>query len=189
MKSVILIGDSIRMGYQETVRDCLGDRVDIWTPEKNGGDSTNVVANIQDWVLDRKPDILHLNCGLHDLKKDFETGTPAIALTDYADNLRTLFKIVTEAGITLTWATTTPVNEKRHHAVKPFDRFEADVAAYNEAALTVAREFSVNVDDLYSTVMQAGRDALLSADGVHFTPDGYRLLGQTVAEFLKPYVQ
>ena len=39
MKAVILIGDSIRMGYQETVREQLGGRAGVWGPAENGGTS------------------------------------------------------------------------------------------------------------------------------------------------------
>jgi lysophospholipase L1-like esterase len=73
------------------------------------------------------------------------------------------------------------VNEVWHHARKPFDRFEADVRAYNAVAVGVARELGVPVNDLFARVMEAGRDPWLLPDGVHFTDAGYRRLGQAVA--------
>ena len=42
MKSVILIGDSIRMGYRPTVERLLGEQVELWAPKENGGTSVNV---------------------------------------------------------------------------------------------------------------------------------------------------
>ena len=86
------------------------------------------------------------------------------------------------------WATTTPVNEAWHHAQKPFDRFEADVMAYNAAASEIASQLGVPIDDLYGIVTAAGRDRLLLPDGVHFTQDGYRLLGKAVADAIRHHL-
>ena len=187
MKKVALIGDSIRMGYQATVRELL-PQAEILSPERNGGDSRNILANLDEWVIDLKPDIIHLNCGLHDLKREFATPEQTqVPLEDYRSNLEMIFRRITEGtNATLIWVTTTPVNEDNHHAVKGFDRFAADVDAFNAAALEIASQFNLPVDDLYAAVMQAGRDDLLCHDGVHYGEQGYRLLGTTVAEFLRP---
>jgi lysophospholipase L1-like esterase len=190
MKKIALIGDSIRMGYQAMVIEQLAGSAEILSPEQNGGDSRRVLAHVDEWVTSLRPDIVHLNCGLHDLKREFATpeGTQ-VPLAEYRQNLEAIFRRITEdTGAVLIWAATTPVNEERHHAVKGFDRFEADVHAFNAAALEIARQFSRPVDDLYAAVMQAGRDELLGGDGVHFTPQGYRLLGTAVADFLRVYI-
>lgn len=189
MKRVILIGDSIRMGYESTVRDELRGRADVISPKENGGNSEKVLEHLDVWILAHAPAVVHLNCGLHDIKKDFESGSPAIDLDAYAANLRAIFRRVMEAdGCTLIWASTTPVNEERHHAVKGFDRFEADVAAYNRTAADITTEFGVPTDDLFAVVMDAGRDRMLTPDGVHYVAEGSELLGKAVAAYLEPYL-
>ena len=35
MKNVVLIGDSIRLGYENEVRELLGDEVQIFSPKEN----------------------------------------------------------------------------------------------------------------------------------------------------------
>ena len=35
--TVVLIGDSIRMGYQPFVTEALAGEAEIWAPEENGG--------------------------------------------------------------------------------------------------------------------------------------------------------
>lgn len=187
MKKVILIGDSIRMGYQSLVQQALQGRADVWAPEENGGTSANVLAHLDEWVLSRRPDIVHLNCGLHDLKTEFGADTQAVPLDEYTANLGTLFRQI-QQGTTamLIWAATTPVNEHWHHDNKPFDRFEADVRAYNQRAFEIAAQFEVQIDDLYQLVIDAGRDTILLQDGVHFTKDGYALLGRAVVDALRP---
>ena len=77
------------------------------------------------------------------------------------------------------------MNEVRHHEKKPFDRFEKLVTSYNDAAREITDSLNVPVNDLYTPVIEAGRDRLLGPDGVHFTAEGYEVLGKLVAGVLK----
>lgn len=183
---ITLIGDSIRMGYEATVRAALDGVAEVWSPEANGGDSGNVLAHLDEWVAARGPELVHLNCGLHDIKKPFDTGRPQVGLDAYRRNLEEIFARIASAGARLVWATTTPVDEDRHHRTKGFDRFAADVAAYNHVARQVAADAGVPVNDLFAVAAAAGADRLLGDDGVHFTDEGSRLLGEAVAGFLRP---
>jgi lysophospholipase L1-like esterase len=94
-----------------------------------------------------------------------------------------------ETDAELIWASTTPVNEEWHHRRKAFDRFQADVLAYNRQAAQVAAAVGVAVNDLYAVVTNAGRDGHLAKDGVHFTPSGYALLGRAVAGAIRSVLQ
>ena len=186
MKKVILIGDSIRMGYQAFVGKELEGTAHAWGPGENGGTSANVLAHLDEWVLSQEAELVHLNCGLHDLKKEFGAKETAVPLARYRANVEEIFVRLREGTqARVIWATTTPVNERRHHENKAFDRFEADVEAYNAAALEIAESFSLRVDDLFRAVTDAGRDALLLPDGVHFTEQGYALLGGAVADAVR----
>jgi len=186
MPRVVLIGDSIRMGYEPCVRRTLEGAADVLAPEENGGPSTRVLANLDAWVIEPAPDVVHLNCGLHDLKREFGASANAVPLNDYAANVEAVFsRILGETSARLVWAATTPVNHAWHHARKDFDRFEEDVVAYNRAAADIAGRLGVAVNDLYGVVMQAGRDRLLRPDGVHFTDEGSDVLGRAVAEAVR----
>lgn len=186
VKSIVLIGDSIRIGYQDTVRSVLDGWGEVWAPDQNGGTSVNVLDHFDEWIVSRQPDILHVNCGLHDLKKDFGQDVATVPPDRYADNVRQiLMRAQNETGATIVWALTTPVNQDRHHRTKGFDRFEADVVAYNKVATGIAGELGVAVNDLHSAVCDEGRDGLLVHDGVHFSPRGYAFLGQMVADCIK----
>jgi len=186
MPEVILIGDSIRMGYQTFVQEELGSSANVWAPEPNGGTSENVLAHLDEWILSRTPDLVHLNCGLHDLRKAFDTGEVSVPLDAYRANVEQILSQIqdrTNAGII--WATTTPVNEQWHHENKGFDRFEADVLEYNRVSVEIAQRLGIQVNNLYAVVMTAGRDALLGQDGVHFKEEGYLLLGKAVAAAIR----
>jgi lysophospholipase L1-like esterase len=185
MRQVILIGDSIRMGYQPVVQRALANRAAVWAPRENGGTSANVLAHLDEWVLSRNAYIVHLNCGLHDLKTEFGASRTVVPLAEYRKNLEAIFRQIQERTMsTLIWASTTPVNERWHHQNKPFDRFESDIEAYNRAATEIATRFDIQIDDLYGLVMDAGRDDYLVQDGVHFSPAGYELLGDRVADVI-----
>jgi isoamyl acetate esterase len=71
MKTVILIGDSIRLGYQDVVRQKLAGTAEVWGPAENGGGSRNVLRHLDSWALEKTPAVAHLNCGLHDVKQEF----------------------------------------------------------------------------------------------------------------------
>ena len=186
MKRIVLVGDSIRMGYQETVRAELAGWADVWGPDQNGGTSENVLSHLGEWVLARCPNVLHINCGLHDLRKEFGQNTAAVPLSAYTDNVRTILtRVKTKTDAIVVWALTTPVNQEWHNKNKPFDRYEKDVATYNTVAAGIAQELGIVVNDLFATVIAAGRDEILLPDGVHFRPEGYALLGKSVAACIK----
>lgn len=186
MKQVILIGDSIRMGYQETVRQELKDEAVVWAPGPNGGNSRNVLENLVEWTVERKPDLIHINCGLHDLKTEFGEDHKAVSPEEYAENVEKILQIlIRDTSAKVIWAQTTPVNESWHHERKGFDRFEADVIAYNALAKTKCDRVGVPIHTLYDVVIGAGRDGLLVQDGVHFTEEGSAILGRAVAETIR----
>jgi len=56
------------MGYPPYVTEILKDKAQIFSPKENGSDSINLLKYLHLWVQVEKPYIVHLNCGLHDLK-------------------------------------------------------------------------------------------------------------------------
>ena len=170
------------MGYQDHVISQLEGRAEVWAPEQNGGDSRNVLAHLDQWVLARQPDLVHVNCGLHDLKRTFGAESE-VPLAEYEGNVRQILqRLQRELNGAVVWAITTPVDETWHHQNKGFDRLEADVEAYNAAARAVAEDLGVPIDDLFAVVQREGKARLLTQDGVHFTAEGSQLLGRVVAE-------
>jgi isoamyl acetate esterase len=185
---LILIGDSIRMGYQATVHERLMG-VNIWGPEANGGDSANILSHLDEWVVAHAARLVHLNCGLHDLKKPFDSDQAQVGIDEYRRNVGQIFDAILATGAQLVWASTTPVDEDLHHRNKGFDRFAADVDCYNAVALELATARNVPVNDLYAVIDAAGAGHLLLDDGVHFTDQGSVLLGNAVAEFVRPLLR
>ncbi len=187
-RPVVLIGDSIRLGYQPVVARRLDAAARVWGPEENCGSTRAVVANLDEWILRRlEPGaVVHLNAGLHDLRRPPGTsGRPAVPIPEYVANLRTIVGSVTRiAKVTLVLATTTPVDDLRHGSGRRPERHEADVVDYNAALRRVADELGVTVDDLYA-VVDLDRERLLGADGVHLSHVGNTRVGDAVATELR----
>jgi len=56
---VLLIGDSISVGYTLPVRALLKDRANVHRIPVNGGPSSRAVARLDQWIGDRKWDVIH----------------------------------------------------------------------------------------------------------------------------------
>src|SRR5262245_39864055 len=65
---VLIIGDSISMGYTTPVRKLLEGKANVHRIPANGGPTKNGIANITKWLGDGKWDVIHFNWGIHDLK-------------------------------------------------------------------------------------------------------------------------
>ncbi|MBI4024965.1 MAG: hypothetical protein HY360_08280 [Verrucomicrobia bacterium] len=57
MKTVVLIGNSIRNGYQATVQRELSEIANVWGPVENGRTSRYILEHFDECVLSRKPDL------------------------------------------------------------------------------------------------------------------------------------
>ncbi len=183
---VVLLGDSIRIGYAPLVAQRLSfqSQACVLSHQPNGADTANTVANLAEWAIAPQPRVIHFNCGLHDLKLDRATGAYQVPLDRYRANLQQIVRrLRVETDATLIFATITPILDARHAARgASFDRFQADVERYNAASLDVMATEGVTVDDLHAAVQAAGPERLLTADGTHYTSEGYALLADAVTE-------
>jgi lysophospholipase L1-like esterase len=178
------------MGYAPLVVESLRGVVEVVAAKENGADSANVLAHLDEWVIAPQPALVHLNCGLHDLKRSKADGTHRVPLERYVENLREIVRRVREeTTATLVFASTTPIHDARHtQRTVDFDRIEADVRRYNAAAVGVMGELGVPMHDLHATVTAGGADELLLADGTHYTPEGYALLADAVADCVRRHL-
>ncbi len=182
---VLLAGGSISKGYGPPVKARMETVCDASVLPANGGTSANLLANFEAWFVTPCFDLIHVNCGLHDLARDRDKTGTRVGLEVYEANLRALFrKLREETRSRLAWATTTPVIDERHAARKGFDRHEQDVRAYNAVSLRVAAEFGLPVDDLHAVVTASGPEGCVGPDGVHMTDAGYAILSDAVAGFV-----
>ena len=172
---VLLIGDSISMGYTIPVRKLLAGKANVHRVPENAAFTGHGLKQLDSWLSAGNWDVIHFNFGLHDIKR-MDHGKQQVSLADYEANLRTIVARLKKTGAKLIFATTTPVPEGK---VSP-PRIPADVEAYNDAALGVMKENGLGVTDLYSYAVRYSSEIQLP-ENVHFHERGYEALAKEVA--------
>ena len=182
---VILLGDSIRINYQDTVRAELKGKAEVWSPKDNCAHTLYTLQNLEKWLAGRRPSVVHINAGLHDLFLNAKTDQPRHSLELYSANLRKIFarlKKLTDAKIV--FALTTPVDEERQASSKTYKRVvrrNPDIVQYNQRAAEIAKECGATVDDVHAPAVEAGIENVICDDGVHLTAKGKEVVGKQVA--------
>ena len=172
---VLLIGDSISIGYTPAVRDLLKGEAIVHRIGENGGPTSNGAARLDAWLGTFEWDVIHFNFGLHDLKIT-QHGRRQVEPAEYEKNLRAIVARLKQTGAKLIFATTTPVPEGK---VSP-PRIPADVSLYNAAAVAVMKETGIEVDDLYEFALPRLKEIQRPVN-VHYTEAGYAALAARVA--------
>jgi len=188
--TILIIGDSISMGYTPHVKAELAGEFIVRHNEGNAGDSRWLSEHLDEYLAEC-PDaaVIHFNCGLHDLKLPRDGSGHQVPLAEYRRKLGGIVGRLKASRAKLIWGRTTPVNDARHQAVKEFDRLQADVEAYNAAADEIMTAAGVAIDDLHAAVVEAGADECLREDGVHMTDAAYAALGARVAKAIRQAVR
>src|SRR5262245_45029463 len=70
LRRILLIGDSISIGYTMPTRQMLEGVANVHRIPENGGPTTHGIQKIDAWLGDSKWDVIHVNWGLHDIKLD-----------------------------------------------------------------------------------------------------------------------
>jgi lysophospholipase L1-like esterase len=136
----------------------------------NGGDSSLVLAYLQSLHPDQPFDVLLINCGLHDIKRDSVTDQLQTPTEQYAANLRAILVEAVRLAKRVIWVRTTPViDERRNRLNTIFRRFESDVEMYNASADDIMREHGVLIIDLHTFTRNLGSEVYV--DHVHYTSE------------------
>ncbi len=188
LPNVLLIGDSISIGYMLPAREQLKGVANVFRPPSNCGPTTNGVAKLDQWLGDRKWDVIHFNFGLHDLKYMGPNGQnlanpkaadskPQVAIDDYAANLKKIATRLKKTGATVIWRQTTPVPPGAK------GRVVGDAKKYNEVAAKVMEQVGgIQIDPMYDFATQEVPN--LPAN-VHYSKEGSKKLGQHVGEVIQ----
>ena len=182
---VLIIGDSISIGYTLPTRALLQGKVNLHRIPTNGGPTIKGLSEIEKWLGDRKWDLIHFNWGLHDLKYMGKDGTNLVPkekggivqvpLADYEKNLEKLVIRMKKSAKQLVWRNTTPIPPGSKA------RYAGDSVRYNEAATRVMKKHKIPTLDLFSPSKKNMKDWMRVAD-VHYDPHGSEALAKRVAQ-------
>ena len=124
LPNVLVIGDSISIGYTREVRSILKDKANVFRPMDSHGHPFNCyttetgLAHMKEWLGERKWAVIHFNWGLHDLcyrnpdskvsgHRDKVNGKVTVPLEQYRHNPDRLVVMMQSTGARLIWANTT----------------------------------------------------------------------------------
>ncbi len=178
MKKIVLLGDSIRLGYAPYVEEALGAGYEVVSPPDNGRFAAYTLRACHELREQIEgADAVHWNNGLWDTCDMFGDGcfTP---LSVYTDTLCRIARILQEGVGRVIFATTTPVDP-----TMPYHR-NADTEVYNAAAVAALAPLGVEINDLY-TPIAADIGRYISEDKIHLSEAGKHLCAALVAEKVK----
>jgi hypothetical protein len=183
MKKVMLIGDSIRLGYQSRVAALLAGKAAVTGPEDNCRFSAYTLFNLLDWVTGDDWDVIQWNNGQWDTCHMLDGGihTPLPTYLDYQKRIASILQKKTKR---LIFATTTPVWPEHFASGAARPRRNEDIAAYNRAAVDLLRPLGVEITDLHS-VIAGDVKGYISSDMVHLTDTGSDLCAACVTATIR----
>jgi acyl-CoA thioesterase-1 len=197
LPNVLILGDSVSIGYTLQVRELLKGKANVYRPTapsgkkaENCSGSITGRAKLDRWLAGKKWSVIHFNWGLHDLKHVNEAGKhsisndpngPTLTTVDvYSQNLKAITATLKTTGARLVFATTTPVVPG---TLDPLREPDAP-ARYNAAALEIMKENHVRVDDLYALCEPHLNEWQLPKN-VHFNEVGSAAIAKQVASVIE----
>jgi hypothetical protein len=174
---VLLIGDSISMGYYDGVQATLNGRAYVARMSTSSAVGDRALLDQVGMTLNHyRFDVIHFNIGLHGM---------GYTEAEYRAHFPELVRLIKRKapGAKLIWATTTP-----HRMAAPdTNRFHANnerVKGRNQLASELIASLGIATDDLYGLVEK--HPEYWSADGVHFDAQGREVEAAHVAANIMP---
>ncbi len=186
---VLVLGDSIYNDPTQFARSQLKGRVEVvW---KAAGDTSSMLAGIEELLGDGKWDLIHFNCGLPDLHyKDPSTksiramsklsgGIRVTSPEQYEQNLRAITKRLQATNAKLVWASTTPIGNSSTGLYDQGSEIE-----YNQIAAKIMVEHQIPINDLHALVTEQ-RDPKKPLSGDPYSVDRTLVRAPIVAAIRK----
>ena len=173
MKNLLLIGDSIRLGYDKSVKKSLEGRANVIFPEENCRFASYLLRNFHEYLTDvggENIDVIHWNAGLWDCLRLFEEDphTPIDIYAYYIERICIRIKKLCP-NASVIFATSTKVLSEQ--TPRDFKRYNEDIEKYNEVAVKIVKKYGFKVNDLYALSVNLPEKA--HSDDVHYyTPTG-----------------
>ena len=184
---VLLIGDSIRMFYQDEVKSQLGEEYEVYAPEENCRFSSYVLNSLRFWLKEfPTPDIIHFNAGLWDSAILYPEDGCFVGICEYLKNMKSIFRELKKTGAKIIFATTTPVSDEKstlQGPIPPAHR-NKDIEMYNKAVLEAFLGEDIIINDLFS-LMYSEKEKYLSDDMIHPNQLGVKLLADAVVDVIR----
>lgn len=177
MKKVLLLGDSIRMGYADDIKKLLDGKAEVYYSEDNGRFAAYTLwqAN-QMFKTYGKFDVVHWNNGYWDMNIEAPMSEAIHPIDEYVHFLKRIINLIRQNGAKIIFATTTPVLDDgcaldNTGTDKQINYSNDWVCAYNKAATEVMVNERIFVNDLY-TLALTDDNYFKCEDKLHLTSEG-----------------
>lgn len=194
MKKVLLLGDSIRMGYQNDVKEILSGEYEVICPEDNGRFAAYTLWQANQ-MFKWNPDIelVHFNNGYWDMNIEAPMTEAIHPVEEYVSFLRRIVTLCRQCGAKVVFATTVPILEagaaSDNTGVEGTINYSNEwVKEYNAAAVETMKALNVPVNDLYALCMEDDR-RYKCEDLLHLSAEGSRRCAEQVAQYVREYAQ
>lgn len=186
MKKIVLIGDSIRMGYDKYVKDALKGVAEVYFPEENCKYALNVLRFVHEWKENLKwgddVDLVHWNAGLWDALELFndEPLTPIHFYKELIVRIDKRLRLIFPKA-KFVFATSTAIMEDS--CPTNFVRHNDIIEDYNKTAIEALVNTNEIINDLFYITKNCSKE--LHSDCTHFyTNDGTKLIGDKVLKVI-----
>ena len=188
---ILIVGDSISLGYTPYVREDLQGIAEVYHNRGNAQHTGTGLDSIETWIGTKDWDIIQFNWGLWDLcyrhpdsktqgNRDKVHGTITYELEDYGKNLDSIVQwMKAKSDAKLIFVTTTYVPEDEA------GRYQEDAIRYNQLAKRIMEKNGVVINDIYEASRRIHRQYGKDSGDVHYLPEGYRALAKEITDFLK----
>ena len=180
MKKVLLLGDSIRMNYQDEVKKLLDGDAEVYSPVENCRFAKYTLWCLGEWLYlgGGKFDVIHWNNGIWDTYTLNNSDESFTNIDEYLRDMIKIYEVLRKTGAKIIFATTTAVKSNLINTNN--NRIEY----YNSCLVSLLKAKNVNINDLY-TVVKNNLDIYISEDNLHLSEPGIKALGQIVADNIK----
>ena len=186
---VLIIGDSISMGYAPFVTKELKGVAHVTRHKGNAGPTIRGLEKIEDWLGETRWSVIHFNWGLWDMY-GWEYADDDRSPDAYRKRLEKLVARLEKTGAVLIWGTTTPACPAAESTMRK--RFDTELVItpevekrYLDTALEVMKDHRIKVNNLHALMKPELSRYALGPDDVHYTKEGYEVLGRKVAEAIR----
>lgn len=182
--NIFLIGDSIRLGYCDTVKKELADTAEVFYVSDNCRNTQYVVTSLENWknMFDDETliDIVQFNCGHWDTARWSGYDVCLTSEAEYAKNIKMIIDLIKRKFINakIIFATTTTMNPDNLPCLNFRDNSIID--RYNEIAVEIAEDNGVYICDLNKITRSWPGEYY--RDYCHFTDKASTILGKAVAD-------
>lgn len=189
MKNILLIGDSIRRGYDSAVKKTLEGIAHVYFPEDNCRFASYLLRYIGDYgalIKNGTPDIIHWNAGLWDCLRQYgeDAHTPIEVYAYYIERICLRIKKLYPNATVIFATSTSVISEKM---AEGFKRYNKEIEEYNSAAVEIVKKYGFLIDDLYTVSTKLPESA--HSDAVHYyTPEGTEAIANQVLYSLAPHL-